>query len=93
MNKFNKKDLFEQVAEEAKLSKKEAKAIIEKVFDVIQRGLLLGEEVNITNFGVLTPKTRVERIGTHPKTHEIMTIKGGTTIVFRPAKSFKAKLN
>lgn len=93
MGKLNKKDLFEQIAESEHISKKEAKAAVEKVFSLIENSLLEGEEVNITNFGVFTPKKRANRVGGHPKTHERMSIEGSTTVVFRTSKALKAKLN
>lgn len=93
MAKLNKNDLFELVSVSENLSKKDAKAAIDKTFELIEEALLKGEEVNITNFGVLAPKKRVSRKGTHPKTHEILVLKGGKTVVFRPSKTLKEKLN
>lgn len=93
MEKLNRRDLVELVAEKAHLSKKDAKAAIDASIDLIQNALLEGTEVNITNFGVLTPKTRKSRDGTDPKTHNRITIKGKKTVQFRLAKSFKEELN
>ena len=93
MEKINKRDLVEQVSEKAHLSKKDAEAAIDCTFDLIEKSLLKGEEVNISNFGVFTPKTRKSRIGTDPKTHQKITIEGGTTVVFRSSKALKGKLN
>ena len=93
MQKLNKRDLVEQVAEKAHISKKDAENAIEATFDLIEKAVLSGREVNITNFGVFTPKTRKQRDGTDPKLHNRITIKESRTVSFRPAKSLKAKLN
>ena len=93
MSKLNRKDLVEIVSEEAHLSKKDARAAIDLVFDHIEEALLKGQEVNITNFGVFTPKKRQQRDGTDPKTHERITIKETNSVVFRPCKYLKGKLN
>ena len=93
MQKLNRKDLVEIVSEEAHLSKKDARAAIDLVFDNIEQALLDGQEVNITNFGVFTPKTRQQRDGTDPKTHQRITIKETNSVVFRPCKYLKGKLN
>lgn len=93
MDKLNRRDLVELVAEQAHLSKKDAKAAIDVSIDLIQNALKKGQEVNITNFGVLTPKQRKSRDGTDPKSHNRITIKGKKTVQFRLAKSFKEELN
>lgn len=93
MQKLNKRDLVEQVAEKAHISKKDADSAIEVAFDLMEKALLEGREVNITNFGVFTPKTRKKRDGTDPKKHTRITIKESRTIAFRLSKSLKAKIN
>ncbi|HPY79768.1 MAG: HU family DNA-binding protein [Erysipelotrichaceae bacterium] len=93
MKKLNKRDLVEVVAEKAHLSKKDAQAAIDMAFKLIEKSVLKGEEVNISNFGVFSPKTRQSREGTHPKKHSRIVIAESKTVVFRPSKSLKAKLN
>ena len=93
MKKVNKSDLVDLVAEQAHLSKRDARAAIDTCFDLIIEALLNGEEVNITNFGVFEPKSRKQREGTHPKKHTPLTIEAARTISFRVAKELKAKIN
>ena len=93
MSKFNKRDLIEQVSEKAHLSKKDATKAIEEAFDLIEAQLLAGNEVNITNFGVFTPKTRKRREGTDPKKHTRIVIDENRSITFRVSKALKGKLN
>ena len=93
MQKINRKDLVEVVAEEGHLSKKDSRVAIDLVFDLIEKSMMNGQEVNITNFGVFTPKTRQQRDGTDPKTHQRITIKETNSVVFRPCKYLKGKLN
>ena len=93
MKKINRKDLVQVVADEAHLSKKEARLAIDLVFGLIEQSLLEGQEVNVTNFGVFTPKTRQQRDGTHPKKHTRITIKEKRSVSFRLSKQLKEKLN
>ena len=93
MSKFNKRDLIEQVSEKAHLTKKDATNAIEAAFDLIEASLLEGNEVNISNFGVFTPKTRKRREGTDPKKHTRIVIDENVSITFRVSKSLKEKLN
>lgn len=93
MQKLNKRDLIEQVSEKAHLSKKDATNAIEVAFDLMEKAILSGQEVNITNFGVFTPKTRKQRDGTDPKKHTRITIKQCRTVSFRMSKALKEKIN
>ena len=93
MKKFNRKDLVQIVADEGHLSKKEARVTIDLTFGLIQKALLEGQEVNITNFGVFTPKTRQSRDGTHPKQHTRIKIAESRSVTFRLSKQLKGKLN
>ena len=93
MQKLNRKDLVEIVSEEAHLSKKDARNSIDIIFERIEQAILDGKEVNITNFGVFTPKKRQQRDGTDPKTHKRITIQETNSVVFRPCKYLKGKLN
>lgn len=93
MKKLNKRDLIEMVAEKAHLSKKDSRDAIETTFELIEKAILKGEEVNITNFGVFTPKTRASREGTHPKKHTKIQIESTRSVTFRLSKSLKEKLN
>ena len=93
MGKINRKDLVDRLSEELHLSKKESREIFDATIDYIVEALHNGQEVNISGFGVLTPKTRKTRVGTDPKTHNKIQIKSATTILFRPSKEFKEKLN
>lgn len=93
MQKLNKRDLIEQVAEKAHISKKDAESAIEAAFDLIERALLEKREVSITNFGTFSPKIRKKRDGTDPKKHTRITIKESRTVSFKLSKSFKAKVN
>lgn len=93
MKKLNRVDLVEIVSEEGHFSKREARDAINIIFGYIENSLLEGQEVNITNFGVFSPKVRQEREGTDPKKHTRIKIKAKRSVGFRLAKSFKAKLN
>ena len=93
MEKLNKNEIIDLVAEKAHLSKADAKAAVDTTFDLISEALLNGECVNIQNFCVFEPKTKAGRKGTHPKEHTIIEIKPKRTVTVHLAKEFKAKLN
>ena len=93
MKKLNRVDLVEIVSEEGHLSKKEARTAVDIVFDHISEALVNGQEVNITNFGVFSPKERKQREGTDPKSHKRITIKKKRSVTFRLSKQLKGDIN
>lgn len=93
MQKLNKRDLVEIVAEKGHLSKCDAKVAVDVVFNEMVKRFLKGEEVNISNFGAFEIKERKAREGTHPKKHTPLIIKGKKVVSFRAAKNLKEKIN
>ena len=93
MDRLNKKDIIDLVSERMHVTKTEAKDVVEDVLQMVEDALAEGKEVNLSNFGVLTPITRRSRVGTDPKSHQKITIKKTKTVSFRPAKSLKGRLN
>ena len=93
MEKLNKNEIIDLVAEKNHLSKVDAKAAIDTAFDLIEEALLNGQCVNIKNLFVLEPKRKAQRIGTHPKKHTLIEIKSKNTVTVHLAKEFKSKLN
>ena len=61
MEKLNKNEIIELVAEKAHLSKVDAKSSVDMTFDLIMEALLKGDSVNIRNFCVFEPKTKAGR--------------------------------
>ena len=93
MEKLNKNEIIDLVAERAHLSRADAKAAIDSTFDLMVEALLNGQSVNIKNFGVFEPKTKSGRKGTHPKKHTAIEISPKKTVIIHLAKEFKKKLN
>jgi len=93
MEKLNKNEIIDLVAEKAHLSKADSKAAIDTAFELIMDALLKGQSVNIKNFCVFDPKTKAGRTGTHPKQHTLIEIKPKKTVTIHLAKEFKSKLN
>ena len=93
MDKLNKNEIIEIVAEATHFSKVDTKKIIDATFELIADSLLDGQSVNIKNFCVFEPKTKSGRKGTHPKKHTVIDIKAKNTVTIHLAKEFKERLN
>ena len=90
---MNKQDLVTELAERNGVSLREASAILETVFEVIEDAILEGKTVKVPNFGVFSVKTRAGRQGVVPGTTDAIEIPSKTVVTFRPSKTLKAKLN
>ncbi|WCB93474.1 DNA-binding protein HU 1 [Baekduia alba] len=89
MSTLNKSDLATLVAEETDLSNGDAKAAIEKTFDVIARRISAGDEVNVAGFGKFSTSERSARQGRNPQTGETIQIAATTAPKFSAASQLK----
>ena len=71
------------------ISYREAKRIVEVVFDQVKARLIKGEDVKLTGFGSFNVARRKQKRGRNPQTGERITLKPGRHIGFRPSKHLK----
>lgn len=90
---MNTKDLAGVVAEQARLTKKNAEVAINATFVAIGEALVAGEEVRIPGFGTFVVKERAARIGLNPSTREKIEIKESKAVGFKASKNLKDSLN
>ena len=67
---MNKTELVAAVAAKAELSKKDAEAAVNAVFDSVKDALAEGDKVSLIGFGTFSVKTRAARTGLNPRTKE-----------------------
>ena len=90
---MNKAELVEAVAEKAELSKRDAEAAVDAVFEVIEAAVVKGEEVKLSGFGIFSKNARAAREGTNPSNQSKIKIPASNTVAFKVSKAFKEKLN
>jgi DNA-binding protein HU-beta len=86
---LNKAELIEDIVQRTGMSKKEAGAGVDAVFDCIARALANGDRVQLTGFGTFEVRNREERRGRNPQTGEEIVIPARTTPIFRAGKALK----
>lgn len=90
---MNKAALIDRIAAEAKVSKKQATDMLEKLVDIIIGELKVGNEVTITGFGTFMAKSRHARGGVNPqKPTERIQIPQVTVAKFKTGKTLKDAL-
>ncbi len=89
---MTKKELIEQVARKAHLTKKGAEEAVDVFLDELGRVLAKGEKVVLSGFGtfrVINMKGKTVRI---PKTEKFVTIKSHRSPRFTPGKRLKKQV-
>ena len=87
---MNLADLVDKVAAaDAKLTKVQAKELIDGVFAAIRDAAVGGEEVALAGFGKFKVQDKPARTGRNPRTGEPVDIAATRKVVFQPAKALK----
>ena len=90
---MNKADLILAISEKEDLSKQDVENVINEFLRMIEKEVIKGKDVKLSNFGVFYKKERKARKGTNPSDGKAIIIPANNTVGFRPSKSIKGKLN
>lgn len=89
---MTKADLVEIIFEKVGLSKKEARDIVEILFDTIKQAFQEGESVKIPGFGTFNVRKKTSRRGRNPQTGEEMEITARRVLTFKTSNQLKADI-
>jgi DNA-binding protein HU-beta len=91
---MNTADLIDKIASsDDKLSKTQAKALVDGVFSAIRDAAVKGEEVSLPGFGKFKVQAKPARTGRNPSTGAAIEIAASKKVVFQPAKVLKDAVN
>ena len=85
----NKADLLDGVASKSGLTKKDATAAVEALFEVVTETLASGERVQVIGFGSVEVRDRAARKGRNPQTGEEIEIPATKVPAFKAGKGLK----
>ncbi|CAD2075679.1 MULTISPECIES: HU family DNA-binding protein [Phocicoccus] len=86
---MNKTDLINAVSDKADLTKKDAGAAVDAVFEAVQEALTAGEKVQLIGFGTFEVRERAARKGRNPQTGEEIEIAASKVPAFKAGKALK----
>jgi len=87
-------ELIDQVAaSDSKLTKAQAKSIVDAVFAAIGAAAKKGDEVSVPGFGKFKVQSKPARTGRNPSTGATIQIAASKKVVFQPAKALKDAVN
>lgn len=91
---MNTSDIIDRVAAaDDKLTKAQAKQIVDGVFAAIRDAAISGEEVSLPGFGKFKVQNKPARTGRNPQTGEAVQIAASKKVAFQPAKALKDAVN
>jgi integration host factor subunit alpha len=89
---LTKADISERLFEEVGLNKREAKELVDLLFEEIRGALADGEQVKLSGFGNFDLRDKNQRPGRNPKTGEEIPISARRVVTFRPGQKLKARV-
>ena len=90
---MKKTDLIELISEQSRISRVDAKQLIEIILEEISSAITSGEGVEVRGFGVFYKRHRKGRIGINPKTGEKTEVSEKFVPFFKPGKLLKEAVN
>ncbi len=93
VERMNKAELIDAVAEQADLSKAAASNAVDAVFDVITGRLKASDSVTLVGFGTFSVKQRAARAGRNPQRGATIQIAASNLPAFKPGKALKDAVN
>ncbi len=90
---MNKAELIEMVAASMHITKSDATATVDAVFNGITDSLKNGDSVTLVGFGTFSVSQRAARTGRNPRTGEAITIPASRSPKFKAGKALKDAVN
>ena len=91
---MNTADLAEVLAaSDEKLTKGQAKALVDSLLKAVADAAARGEEINLPGFGKFKVQAKPARTGRNPSTGESIQIAASKKLSFQPAKALKDAVN
>jgi nucleoid DNA-binding protein len=86
---MNKLDLVRSAVDRLELSRRDAVALVDGLFEDIQAAVISGEPVKIPGFGQFKVRDRAARMARNPATGEQVKVPAKRVFKFLPAKALK----
>ena len=90
---MKKTDLIEVISNQSRISRVDAKKMIEIILEEISSAITSGKGVEVRGFGVFYKRHRKGRIGINPKTGEKTEVSEKFVPFFKPGKLLKEAVN
>ena len=89
---MNKGEFIDRLADTTKLSKKEARKMLDSVLNLIQDTLLRGEDVKFVGFGKFAIRARKASSRINPQTKKPIQVDAKVVPLFKPGRELKQQI-
>lgn len=89
---LTKAEISEALVESLGINKRDAKDMVDFLFEQIRQTLEKGESVKISGFGNFELRDKPERPGRNPKTGEDVPISARRVVTFKPGQKLKTRV-
>ena len=86
---MNKEELVTEISKSAKVTKKEAEAVLSATIETIENTVKKGDKVTLVGFGTFESRKRAARTGRNPQTGEPLEIAASKSPKFHALTGFK----
>lgn len=90
---LTKADLVDHLTIRLRLTRTDARAIVDAFFDEISQSLVNGQEVKLSGFGNFELKDKCSRPGRNPKTGEEIPVEARRVVTFKAGQKFRSEIN
>ena len=89
---MSKASLVDAVANDVELTKKQADAAVDAVFNAIRKAVKADGKFSLVGFGTFALRKRAARMGRNPQTGDPIKVKASKSVAFKVGKDWKSKL-
>jgi integration host factor subunit alpha len=89
---LTKADMAESLFNQLGLNKREARELVDLLFEDLRVALTSGEQIKLSGFGNFDLRDKSQRPGRNPKTGEEIPISARRVVTFRPGQKLKSRV-
>lgn len=93
MATLTKADMVEHLMRKLKLTKQDARKMVDDFFEIISEHLANGQAVKLSGFGNFELKDKNARPGRNPKTGEEVQISARRVVSFKAGQKFRGRVD
>jgi integration host factor subunit alpha len=90
---LTKERLIDSIYDNVGLSKNLSRNVVERLFDIMKKTIVSGEDLLISGFGKFVVKEKAARRGRNPQTSEELELKARRIVTFKASGGLRQKLN
>ncbi len=92
MNALSKAELAEMLIDKGRLSRQDARVLVDSFFETVRQTLERGDNVKLSGFGNFILRDKKQRPGRNPKTGEEIPVSARRVVTFKPGMKLKKRI-